>query len=82
MTLGEVGRYRINKKLGLNTEMNVKILTREDIIKIIGYLIELINSKTDVDDIDHLSNRRVRTVGEQLYAQFGVGLATYGTYNS
>ena len=73
--LGEVGRYRINKKLGLNTEMNVKILTREDIIKIIGYLIELINSKTLIDDIDHLSNRRVRTVGEQLYAQFGVGLA-------
>ena len=73
--LGEVGRYRINKKLGLNTEMNVKILTREDIIKIIKYLIELINSKTDIDDIDHLSNRRVRTVGEQLYAQFGVGLA-------
>ena len=74
--LGEVGRYRINKKLGLNTEMTVKILTKEDIIKIIGYLIELINSKTDVDDIDHLSNRRVRTVGEQLYAQFGVGLAS------
>ena len=73
--LGEVGRYRINKKLGLNTEMNVKVLTKEDIIKIIGYLIELINSKTDIDDIDHLSNRRVRTVGEQLYAQFGVGLA-------
>ena len=73
--LGEVGRYRINKKLGLETEMSVKILTREDIIKIIGYLIELINSKTDIDDIDHLSNRRVRTVGEQLYAQFGVGLA-------
>jgi DNA-directed RNA polymerase subunit beta len=73
--LGEVGRYRINKKLGLNTEMNIKILTREDIIKIIGYLIELINSKTDIDDIDHLSNRRVRTVGEQLFAQFGVGLA-------
>ena len=73
--LGEVGRYRINKKLGLNTEMSVKILTREDIIKIIGYLIELINSKTDIDDIDHLSNRRVRTVGEQLYSQFGVGLA-------
>src|SRR5512133_1357869 len=73
--LGEVGRYRINKKLGLNTEMNVKILTREDIIKIIGYLIELINSKTDIDDIDHLSNRRVRTVGEQLFSQFGVGLA-------
>ena len=73
--LGEVGRYRINKKLGLETDMDVKILTREDIIKIIGYLIELINSKTDIDDIDHLSNRRVRTVGEQLYAQFGVGLA-------
>jgi DNA-directed RNA polymerase subunit beta len=73
--LGEVGRYRINKKLGLETPMDVKILTREDIIKIIGYLIELINSKTEVDDIDHLSNRRVRTVGEQLYAQFGVGLA-------
>jgi DNA-directed RNA polymerase subunit beta len=73
--LGEVGRYRINKKLGLNTEMNVKVLTREDIIKIIGYLIELINSKTDIDDIDHLSNRRVRTVGEQLFSQFGVGLA-------
>ncbi len=73
--LGEVGRYRINKKLGLNTEMDVKVLTREDIIEIIKYLIELINSKTDVDDIDHLSNRRVRTVGEQLYNQFGVGLA-------
>jgi len=73
--LGEVGRYRINKKLGLETGMDVKILTREDIIKIIGYLIELVNSKTDIDDIDHLSNRRVRTVGEQLYAQFGVGLA-------
>jgi DNA-directed RNA polymerase subunit beta len=73
--LGEVGRYRINKKLGLNTDINIKILTREDIIKIIEYLIELINSKTDIDDIDHLSNRRVRTVGEQLYAQFGVGLA-------
>jgi len=73
--LGEVGRYRINKKLGLSTEMNVKVLTREDIIKIIGYLIELINSKTDIDDIDHLSNRRVRTVGEQLGAQFSVGLA-------
>ncbi|HLP74788.1 MAG TPA: DNA-directed RNA polymerase subunit beta [Bacteroidales bacterium] len=73
--LGEVGRYRINKKLGLETAMDTKILTREDIIKIIGYLIELINSKTEVDDIDHLSNRRVRTVGEQLYAQFGVGLA-------
>ena len=73
--LGEVGRYRINKKLELDTPMDVKVLTREDIIAIIKYLIELINSKTDVDDIDHLSNRRVRTVGEQLYNQFGVGLA-------
>ncbi len=73
--LGDVGRYRINKKLGLTTPMDVKVLTKEDIIEIIKYLIELINSKTDVDDIDHLSNRRVRTVGEQLYNQFGVGLA-------
>jgi len=73
--LGEVGRYRINKKLNLNIDMETKILTKEDIISIIKYLIELINSKTDVDDIDHLSNRRVRTVGEQLYSQFGVGLA-------
>ncbi|MBO4994493.1 MAG: DNA-directed RNA polymerase subunit beta [Muribaculaceae bacterium] len=73
--LGEVGRYRINKKLELGTSMDVKVLTKEDIIAIIKYLIELINSKTDVDDIDHLSNRRVRTVGEQLYNQFGVGLA-------
>jgi len=73
--LGEVGRYRINKKLGLDIEMGVKVLTKEDIIEIIKYLIELINSKTDVDDIDHLSNRRVRTVGEQLMNQFGVGLA-------
>ncbi len=73
--LGEVGRYRINKKLGLTTSMDVKVLTKEDIIAIIKYLIELINSKTDVDDIDHLSNRRVRTVGEQLYNQFNVGLA-------
>ncbi len=73
--LGEVGRYRINKKLGLGTSMDVKVLTKEDIIAIIKYLIELINSKTVVDDIDHLSNRRVRTVGEQLYNQFGVGLA-------
>ncbi len=73
--LGEVGRYRINKKLSLDTPMDVKVLTKEDIIEIIKYLIELINSKTDVDDIDHLSNRRVRTVGEQLYNQFGVGLA-------
>ncbi len=73
--LGEVGRYRINKKLGLDTPMDVKVLTREDIIEIIKYLIGLINAKSDVDDIDHLSNRRVRTVGEQLYNQFGVGLA-------
>ena len=73
--LGEVGRYRINKKLNLSTSPDVKMLTKEDIIEIIKYLIELINSKTDVDDIDHLSNRRVRTVGEQLYNQFGVGLA-------
>ncbi len=62
--LGEVGRYRINKKLALDTSMDVRVLTKEDIIAIIKYLIELINSKTDVDDIDHLSNRRVRTVGE------------------
>ena len=73
--LGEVGRYRINKKLGLDTSMDVKVLTPDDIVKIIQYLIELINSKADVDDIDHLSNRRVRTVGEQLYNQFGIGLA-------
>ncbi|MFN4235423.1 MAG: DNA-directed RNA polymerase subunit beta [Bacteroidia bacterium] len=73
--LGEVGRYRINKKLKLDVPEDVKVLTKEDIISIIKYLIELVNSKTDVDDIDHLSNRRVRTVGEQLYAQFGVGLA-------
>ncbi len=73
--LGEVGRYRINKKLGLESELSVRVLTREDIISIIRYLIELVNSKADVDDIDHLSNRRVRTVGEQLHAQFGVGLA-------
>jgi DNA-directed RNA polymerase subunit beta len=73
--LGEVGRFRINRKLKLDIDMGTKILTREDIIAIIRYLIELINSKTDVDDIDHLSNRRVRTVGEQLSAQFSVGLA-------
>ena len=73
--LGEVGRFRINKKLGLNIPDNIKVLTRDDIIAIIKYLIGLINSKSDVDDIDHLSNRRVRTVGEQLYNQFGVGLA-------
>jgi len=73
--LGEVGRYRINKKLGLSESSETRVLTTKDIISIIKYLIELSNSKADVDDIDHLSNRRVRTVGEQLYAQFGVGLA-------
>ncbi len=73
--LGEVGRYRINKKLNLETPMDVKVLTREDIICIIKFLIELVNSKAEVDDIDHLSNRRVRTVGEQLFSQFGTGLA-------
>ncbi len=73
--LGEVGRYRINKKLGLNIESNVRILTKTDIIAIVKHLIQLINSKANVDDIDHLSNRRLRTVGEQLYNQFGVGLA-------
>jgi len=73
--LGEVGRFRINKKLGLNIDENVRTLSREDIIAIVKYLIELINSKTIVDDIDHLSNRRVRTVGEQLHNQFGVGLS-------
>ncbi len=73
--LGDVGRYRINKKLGLNIGMETRVLTREDIIEIIKYLIQLVNSKTDVDDIDHLSNRRVRTVGEQMFSQFGVGLA-------
>lgn len=73
--LGEVGRYRINRKLSLNIPLENRVLTREDIIAIVKHLIELVNSKADVDDIDHLSNRRVRTVGEQLYAQFGVGLA-------
>ncbi|MEE1414784.1 MAG: DNA-directed RNA polymerase subunit beta [Prevotellamassilia sp.] len=73
--LGEVGRYRINKKLNLSTDMDVRVLTREDIIEIIKYLVELINSKATVDDIDHLSNRRVRTVGEQLSNQFAIGLA-------
>ena len=72
--LGDVGRYRINKKLNLNIDDSVRVLTKEDIIEIIKFLIELINSKAIVDDIDHLSNRRVRTVGEQLYNQFGVGL--------
>ncbi len=73
--LGDVGRFRINRKLGATAPDDVRVLTKEDIIEIIKYLIGLINSKTDVDDIDHLSNRRVRTVGEQLYNQFGVGLA-------
>ena len=73
--LGEVGRYRMNKKLGLNVEMEKQVLTKQDIITIIKYLIELINSKAEIDDIDHLSNRRVRTVGEQLSSQFGIGLA-------
>ncbi len=73
--LGEVGRYRMNKKLGLDIGMDKQVLTKEDIITIIKYLIELINSKAEIDDIDHLSNRRVRTVGEQLSSQFGVGLA-------
>ncbi len=73
--LGDVGRYRINKKLNLDTPMGLRVLTKGDIIFIVKYLIELVNAKADVDDIDHLSNRRVRTVGEQLYAQFGVGLA-------
>ncbi|MEO1097496.1 MAG: DNA-directed RNA polymerase subunit beta [Bacteroidota bacterium] len=73
--LGEVGRYRINKKLGLDLDTDQRVLTTEDIILIVKYLIGLINSKAVVDDIDHLSNRRVRTVGEQLYTQFGVGLA-------
>ena len=73
--LGEVGRYRMNKKLNLDIGMDKQVLTKEDIITIIKYLIELINSKAEIDDIDHLSNRRVRTVGEQLSSQFGVGLA-------
>ncbi|GAL86941.1 DNA-directed RNA polymerase subunit beta [Sporocytophaga myxococcoides] len=73
--LGEVGRYRINKKLGLEIASDIRVLTTQDIISIVKYLIGLINSKAVVDDIDHLSNRRVRTVGEQLYSQFGVGLA-------
>ena len=73
--LGEVGRYRINKKLGLDIDMDVRVLTKEDIIAIIKYLIQLVNSNVTVDDIDHLSNRRVRTVGEQLANQFAIGLA-------
>ena len=73
--LGDVGRYRINTKLNLDVPENVRVLTKEDIISIIKYLVELINQKAEVDDIDHLSNRRIRTVGEQLSNQFGVGLA-------
>jgi DNA-directed RNA polymerase subunit beta len=73
--LGEVGRYKINRKLNLNAPLEQKTLTKEDIIQIIKYLVRLTNGKAEIDDIDHLSNRRVRTVGEQLYAQFGVGLA-------
>ncbi len=73
--LGKVGRYRINRKLNMSTPEDVKVLTKEDIIEIIKYLVELINSNAEVDDIDHLSNRRVRTVGEQLYNQFNIGLA-------
>ena len=72
--LGDVGRYRMNKKLNLDIDDDIRVLTKEDIIEIIKYIIELLNSKTVVDDIDHLSNRRVRTVGEQLYTQFGIGL--------
>ncbi len=73
--LGEVGRYRINKKLNMGANVDSRVLTKEDIIEIIKHLIQLVNAKTDVDDIDHLSNRRVRTVGEQMFNQFGVGLA-------
>ncbi len=73
--LGDVGRYKINRKLKLDIEREVKVLTKEDIIEIVTYLVSLINQKAEIDDIDHLSNRRVRTVGEQLYSQFGVGLA-------
>jgi len=73
--LGEVGRYKINRKLGLNYKLDQKTLSKEDIISIIKYLVRLTNGKAEIDDIDHLSNRRVRTVGEQLFAQFGVGLA-------
>jgi DNA-directed RNA polymerase subunit beta len=73
--LGEVGRYKINRKLGVTQKLQNKVLTKEDIIEIIKYLVRLTNGKAEIDDIDHLSNRRVRTVGEQLYAQFGVGLA-------
>ena len=75
--LGEVGRYKINRKLGLDINIDKKVLSKEDIITIIKYLVRLTNGKAEIDDIDHLSNRRVRTVGEQLFAQFGVGLAVW-----
>ncbi|NEJ83662.1 DNA-directed RNA polymerase subunit beta, partial [Rhizobium leguminosarum] len=74
-SLGEVGRYKINTKLGINIPMDVSVLTKEDILHIVKYLLGLINSKATVDDIDHLSNRRLRTVGEQLYSQFELGLS-------
>ena len=80
--LGEVGRYKINRKLVLDIEEETLVLTKEDIIAIVKYLVSLINQKAEFDDIDHLSNRRVRTVGEQLYAQFGVGLARMATNDS
>ena len=73
--MGEVGRYKINRKLGQEIDKEVSVLTKEDIIKIVKYLVSLMNQKAEIDDIDHLSNRRIKTVGEQLYAQFGVGLA-------
>ncbi len=73
--LGEVGRYKINRKLGMDTDQDILVLTKDDIIAIVKYLVRLMNQRAEIDDIDHLSNRRVRTVGEQLYAQFGVGLA-------
>ncbi len=73
--LGEVGRYKINRKLGMETSLETLVLTKDDIIAIVKYLVRLMNQRAEIDDIDHLSNRRVRTVGEQLYAQFGVGLA-------
>ncbi|MFM8372930.1 MAG: hypothetical protein ACKOCO_11135, partial [Bacteroidota bacterium] len=73
--LGEVGRFKINRKLGHDVAESELVLTKEDIISIVRYIVMLVNNKAEIDDIDHLSNRRVRTVGEQLYAQFGVGLA-------
>ena len=73
--LGEVGRYRINKKLGLTIDPSERVLTQEDVVGIIKYIIELVASRTNIDDIDHLSNRRIRTVGEQLYTQFGIALS-------